>query len=282
LLAKTLESVGDITGAVIGQDLFYPDAQLLEPEDGSAEKSHSRLFALVRENFDIGQSRGIVDTHMDKLPSHSPSSTPFISGDAMPQASNLAQFFDVQVQQLPRMVALVATSGLCRLQALQASPSGLLEDPGHGGTGQTQTSGNLGCHHSTTAKTVDCLSIPPRNLPGNPSGSGRPVFQTRSALGLITSQPLVDGPLTDPQRLSHLLDRLSLLFHSLDDQFSTSWAGSGIVVDVHSGSPFGADGLIFQLALPKRLGWTTPFTEQPVKSSQLGGCAAERITSSPW
>ena len=41
------------------------------------------------------------------------------------------------------------------------------------------------------------------------------------------------------------------------------------MVDVHSGSPFGADGLIFQSALPKRLGWTTPFTEQPVESSQL-------------
>jgi hypothetical protein len=60
-----------------------------------------------------------------------------------------------------------------------------------------------------------------------------------------------------------------LLFHSADDHFSTSWAGSGIVVDVHSGSPFGADGFIFQSALPKRLGWTTPFTEQSVESSQL-------------
>ena len=157
LLAKTLESVGEITGTVIGQDLFDPDAPLLEPEDGSAEKSHSRVFALVREDFDIGQSRGIVDTHMDKLPSHSPSSTPFISRDAMPHASNLAQFFDVQVQQLPRVVALVATNGLGRLQALQVPPPGWLENPGHGGAGQTQTSGNLGGHHSTAAKTADRL-----------------------------------------------------------------------------------------------------------------------------
>ena len=225
LLAKTLESVGEITGAVIGQDLFHPDAPLLEPEDGSAEKSHGRVFTLVREDFDIGQSRSIVDAHMDKLPSHSPSSAPFISGDAMPHASNLAQFFDVQVQQLSRMVALVATSGLCRLQVLQASPSGLLEDSGHGGAGQTQTSGNLGCHHSAAAKTADRLPIPPRGLTGTPSGSARPVLQTQKALGSIASQPLVDRPLTDTQRLGHILDRLALLFHSLDDQFSTSWAG---------------------------------------------------------
>jgi len=55
----------------------------------------------------------------------------------------------------------------------------------------------------------------------------------------------------------------------LDDQLSSAWAGAGLVVDVHSGSPFGADGWIFQSALPKRLGWTTPLTEQQVESSQL-------------
>ena len=59
LLAKTLESVGEITGAVIGQDLFHPDAPLLEPEDGSAEKSHGRVFTLVREDFDGDRPRRI-------------------------------------------------------------------------------------------------------------------------------------------------------------------------------------------------------------------------------
>jgi hypothetical protein len=34
-------------------------------------------------------------------------------------------------------------------------------------------------------------------------------------------------------------------------KFSTSWAGLGIVVDVHAGSPFGADGFIFQADLPR-------------------------------
>jgi hypothetical protein len=62
------EDPGDVARNVVGHDALDADAAVAEPAAGADEKAARRGAALVLEDLDIGEPRGVVDGDVDDVP----------------------------------------------------------------------------------------------------------------------------------------------------------------------------------------------------------------------
>jgi hypothetical protein len=79
----------------------------------------------IGQDFGIGDSRVIVDRHVDDLPAGTASGRVANAGDAVARPPEAAQFLGIQVQQISRPTPLVArrrTRGLECPLGTQAAP----------------------------------------------------------------------------------------------------------------------------------------------------------------
>jgi len=97
-VTDVLEGFGDVTGAVVGEDLLSPYAVFFEPRDGAAKKRGSCGSSLISEYLRIGEPRGIIDGDVDELPTDPSGTFPLVSCDPMADAAYLAELLDVEVE----------------------------------------------------------------------------------------------------------------------------------------------------------------------------------------
>jgi hypothetical protein len=116
---------GDVGRAVVGEDALDRDAVAFIERDRSAQKPDRGAGLLVCEDFDVGQTGGVINTDVHGLPAdratvHSGAvSSPrsrvggVLSGDPLASAAlDPPRLLDVDVEQLARTVALIALCGL--------------------------------------------------------------------------------------------------------------------------------------------------------------------------
>ena len=122
-LAEVAAAVG---GAVVGHHALDGDAEAGKPSQGPLEERHRALFALVGEDFRVGQAGGIVDADVEEIPADAAAAAGSITGDAVSNAVDLAELLDVKVDQLAGAVALVADrleSEVERGESAEAAPA---------------------------------------------------------------------------------------------------------------------------------------------------------------
>src|SRR6202047_1882841 len=102
--------------------------------DGGFEKSACADRLLVRHDPCEGDARGIVDTDMNELPAGAACiALAFaVAGDALANSLEAPQFLDVEMDQLARMLSLIAPHRRGRLEGAEAVQAQPLEDPADG------------------------------------------------------------------------------------------------------------------------------------------------------
>src|SRR5215218_9748041 len=107
---------GTVGRAVVGHDALDGDAVTGVEGDCALEKRDRGDGLLIGQDFDVSQARRVIDADVDELPAlgfSAPARPPVgvlartLARDAMPNAGDLAELFDVDVDELPRPRALV-------------------------------------------------------------------------------------------------------------------------------------------------------------------------------
>ena len=109
---------GSVATAVVGHYARDLDAEAFIVSDGGVEKRHGALLGVVRHDLDEGDAGGVVDADMDELPADAAimALASAIAGDAVADAIESDELFDVDVDQVAGMIALVPPDRLGRFQ----------------------------------------------------------------------------------------------------------------------------------------------------------------------
>lgn len=121
-LAGFAEGKRFVAGSVVRHDTLdgYPEARIVG--DGGLEESDSTSPFLVLHDLTEGDPGSIIDADMHVLPARPPATgaqvalAGSIAGDAVADPVEFTELFDVNVDQLTRVLALIAPDRLGRLQ----------------------------------------------------------------------------------------------------------------------------------------------------------------------
>ncbi len=169
--ARPFEELRLVAGAVVAHDAPHGDAEAFVIGDGSREEGDRALLSLVGQDLGKGDARGIVDGHMDVLPSDAAGvglARP-VAGDAMADPRKAAELLDVDMDHVARRLVLVAADRLGRVQVLQARQAGALQDPADGGRRDTDLAGDVLAREALAPEADDPLHA------GGVGGSWHPV-----------------------------------------------------------------------------------------------------------
>jgi len=122
-----------IAGSVVGHDTLDGDAEALIVGDGGLEEGDGTFLLLVWKNPGESDARSVIDADMDELPAGTAGFALLaVSGDAVTDTIEAAEFLDVDVDQLAGMIPLVAAHWLGRLKRLNAVETEAFEDAADG------------------------------------------------------------------------------------------------------------------------------------------------------
>jgi hypothetical protein len=235
LLAGGLEPVGDVAGAVVGHDGLDTDAAALEPGDRAFEEAGGGGGSFIGKYLGVGETRGVVDGHVNKLPSDATDSGRAVSVYAMTDAANAAEFFDIHVDELAGLVPLVPTSGLLGFEALEPREAVTAQDTSDRGRTEAHAGGDLGACVAAPAKADHLLDSIGMGLPRHPMGPRTAINQGRLAGLLIATLPLKGRPSRDSGRRGGPAHGHPTAY-PFNQHESTGRATSGILVKLHLGS----------------------------------------------
>src|ERR1700739_4121080 len=148
-LAEPAEGEGLIAGAVVGHDALDLDAEAFVVGESCLEEGGGAASPLAVHHLGKGDARSIVDGDVDELPARSFAARAQIAlsfavaGNAMADAIDPAELFDVEMDHLARPLAFVATRRLGRLQSLDPVEPQTLQNAADGGGRQRELAGDL-------------------------------------------------------------------------------------------------------------------------------------------
>jgi len=119
LLTGVAKRVGPVAASIVGHDALDLDTQLGIPGHRRLQMGDGAVSPLVRMDLGEGKARGIVDADMNMLPSGSSglgAASVGLAGsiacDAVSDLLEAAQLFDIEMDQLSGMGALVPSHRL--------------------------------------------------------------------------------------------------------------------------------------------------------------------------
>jgi hypothetical protein len=233
-LADSIE-LGLVAGSVVGHYRLDGYAAVLEPGDRASEKASRARGSFIRQDLGVSHARSVVDGDMDELPADASNTGGAVTVDAMSNTSDTTQLLDVDVDQFAGPISLVSDDRLLGLEALEPRQAMASQDPGHGRRAQPHARCDLRARIPSLAQTQHVLNPVRVGLPRHPMRAGTAVDQGRlaglgkSPLPLEGRPPGYTGRRGGPGH-GHPSD------DPLNEQGSTGWATSGIVVKLHLGS----------------------------------------------
>src|ERR1700733_7898671 len=171
---------------------------------------------------------------MDELPARAPAPvrTAAVACDAMAYAVELAELFDVDVDELAGMLALVAAHGLGRLQHLELVQAQPLEDAAHRRRRDADLGGDRLAGQPLAPQRRDTLHHRLRRRPAQPVRPRAAVGQPRQTIALMTFDPFARRPRANAYGARNGLRRLPACSQA-HDPLSTARRKTGILVHVH-------------------------------------------------
>src|SRR3982751_454702 len=130
IAAGPAEGLGAIARAIVGHHTGNRDAEVRVVGDRRLEEGDRALLFLVGEDLREGHAGGVVDADVDELPSDAPALalTGSVAGDAMADAVEAAELFDIDVDQFAGMLTLVAANRRGGFERLDAGEAEAPED----------------------------------------------------------------------------------------------------------------------------------------------------------
>ena len=238
---------GAVAGAVVGHHGLDVDAVADVEGDRPLQETDGGGGLLVVEDFDVGQAGGVVDADVHVLPADELSvaagrvtsaraalqrsiAVDAVSGAAFGDPSEL---FDIDVQQLAGVAALVAVRWLGRLQpAALAKPHAQQQRRDRRGR-HPETERDLGARHPQLAQHDNDLDeIVGRAVRDRVRRRGT-VKQPGLALSPIARDPLRAGPLAHAGGHRRLRERPPLLEHPTHHRQPALRAERRVSVNLH-------------------------------------------------
>ena len=218
------------------------------PKSSSKEGS-SGLCTLVRQDFDICVSGGVINANMNILVSNAPlaasTTRARIPINAVSRsAHDPRQTFDVDMHQLPRTLPLVPVGW--RRRSVKVSPSrqtGESKNATDSRSAESEFGRNLSAWLPFDPKGDHLLSHSRTRPSWRVSRSRGAINQGVHAALLPARQPLIARALTDTRSRTCFVHRPALDPDSMNEKDSTPEAGSRILVNVHLGSLSASVGL---------------------------------------
>jgi hypothetical protein len=233
------EEVGAVRGAIVGHDSADLDVEAPIEGYGPLEIASGGDLLFVGQDFDVGQTRSVVDADVDVLPAGADCTETTVAVDTMSHPDDAPKLLDVEVQQIAWAATFIAPRWLLWLKQLQAMETGTLEHPCDGGARHLQSASDLGAGLATAPQLLHQLDPVRLQSPRTAMGAGRAVTQAVWPGFSMASQPLVDRAGTHSQGLSGGDNTPLLDLYSMDEKGSTTRGCSGETVDVHPGLLFG-------------------------------------------
>jgi len=187
------KDMGAVRRAVVGHHAGHANPAGGEVAERARQEARGDRLRLIGQNLGVGEARAVVDRHVHGLPADAAHAGSPVAVDAVPGAADLAQLFDVQVQQVARGGPLVALGRLRRVEAteaIEAQSSLLADDRAHG---ELQLAGDP---QGAVPLTPTPFDLPPPHTSqagGRVHGAARAVPEPGLALGRRTVYPLADG-----------------------------------------------------------------------------------------
>src|SRR3954451_15459599 len=251
IAAGGAEGLGAIAGAIVGHHTGNRDAEVRVVGDRRLEEGDRALLLLVREDLREGHPGGVVDADVDELPSDAPAFalTGSIAGDAMADAVEAAELFDIDVDQFAGMLTLVAANrrgGFKRLDAVEAEAP---EDAADRSRRDADRGCDLLARPALAAEGFDGHDRGCRRGPVHVMGPGGAILQAFDAFGLEARHPLAHGLDGYAESGRDGRRRLSLDHHPPHQFGSTVRREPGILMNVHP--VLQGDAEASQLQLPR-------------------------------
>jgi len=107
-LRRRCEHVSAIAGAIVGEDTLNLDPALLIPGDSAAKECGGGFSTLVWKDFNVSDSRMIVDADVDVVVAAAALLASSIAGDPVADAIDACKLLGVEVKQATCLSVLVA------------------------------------------------------------------------------------------------------------------------------------------------------------------------------
>src|SRR5690606_7115222 len=188
------EGPGAIAGAVVGHDAGDGDAEAAVVGDGGLEEGNGALLLLVGQDLREGDARGVVDADVDELPAAAAAAivAGVMAGDAVADLVEAAELLDVEVDQLARLLALVAADRLGRLQVAQSAEAGPAQHAADRRGRPPGRGGDLPADPALPAQLDDLLAGRLSGRLAQPMRPRGPVIEAGRSLGLVALDPFPD------------------------------------------------------------------------------------------
>jgi hypothetical protein len=227
--------MGDVAGTVVGHDGLDTDAAALEPGDRAFEEACGGGGSFIGEYLGVGEAGSVVDGDVDELPTDAASVVATVTGDAMADATDASELFDIHVDELAGVLSLVTADGFFGVQVFKSREAMTSEDASDRGSRKAHTGSDLRACVAAPTKTDHLLGPIRVDLPGHAVRPRAAIEQGRLTGFLISPFPLESGPSRESSRRGGP-GRGHPAPHSLDQHESTGRATSGILVKLHLGS----------------------------------------------
>jgi hypothetical protein len=182
-----------------------------------------------------GDPRGVVDADVDELPARAAGfPLPSVAGDAVTDGLEAAELVDVEVDQLARLLPLVAAHRLGRLEGAEPAEAQALQDAAHGGRRDAELESDRLAGPALPPQVPDPRSDPLWSRPVQAMRSRRAVDKPGRSLRAPARHPLPHRLGADPEGRGHGLRGLPLLHYTTHQFGSTTRRQAGILMDVHS------------------------------------------------
>ena len=143
LFASAGEGFGEVAATIVSHDAFNGNAEAPEVGDGGDQERDGAFLLLVGEDLSTRYPGMVVDSDVDEFPACTLATAiaRAATSDAVADAVEAAEFFDVEMDDFAGPLALVARVGFLRLEAGEPAEAAAFENARDTGFGDTE----LGC-----------------------------------------------------------------------------------------------------------------------------------------
>src|SRR5260370_27127764 len=232
------EGEGFVARAIVGHDTLDGDTEACIVGNGGLEEGDGASFAFVGLDMGEGVARGIVNADIDKRPADAAgiALTGPITVDAMADAVELTELFDVDVDQRARPRTLIAATRVGGRQGAQSAEAQPLEDAAQRGGRDTDFGGDRLAGQALATQAFNTVDDRLRRRSMQPLRPRAAIVQAAQAFGGVAVDPFAHRARANADGFTDGLRRLPTENH-FDHTLSTERGQAGILMDVHSALP---------------------------------------------
>src|SRR5512143_1425553 len=199
LLASSAEVPREIERAVIGHDAPDLYAQACVIGHRCLEEGNGAGFPLVFHDLAEGDASCVVDTDMDKLPPNAEVTVDHAglsSRDPMAHRADPPQLLDIDMDELARLLPLIAADGL-RLQSAQFAQAQPTQNAADSGRRDADLGRDLLTRPALTAQLTNFFNDVFWRRSTQPMWSRAAVTKPDETCGAVPGHPFANGPRAD-------------------------------------------------------------------------------------